>query len=261
MRLTLSTNLELFNDCLNHPFYLGVKSQDINSGLSRGIGSSTCACAQLFSMLEGVLRLQNEGYEVLLAIIIESEPIRHEVHVQKQVIINQYMMSSTSNNTRESLCLTCCSSLPPSKSLDLFTTKCCKRPICTSCITSNPRLARYDPCLACLAGVRLLASTSAGSGSARHPPLSLPIVNLNGGVRDEDTFILGDDEEDEDEVVNSNHKPTDEKIVSAPAQADEPSALEEVTLMPVKYDLNPSDTLQGISLRFGVNVSFPTFYS
>ncbi|KAH9063868.1 hypothetical protein EDB87DRAFT_1541379, partial [Lactarius vividus] len=57
------------------------------------------------------------------------------------------------------LCLACSSSLPPrlaaslGQSPELFFTRCCGRPICPSCLTANPRLARYNPCLLCLGGM------------------------------------------------------------------------------------------------------------
>ncbi len=89
----------------------------------------------------------------------------------------------------QDLCLVCSSSLPPlrssSSASDIFITNCCQRPICPSCITSNPRIARYDPCLACLVGVGVLTST----------PGSLEVRAMT----DEDTFILGDDDEDADD--------------------------------------------------------------
>jgi len=125
--------------------------------------------------------------------------------------------------TMTSLCLVCSSSLPPSRSSTvIFTTNCCQRPICPSCIASNPRLARYDPCLACLVGVGVLTTMS------------------------KDTFILGDDDDDEDEGVS---------VAKAESQAEDRNSPNELSLVPYKYYLNRSDTLQGLSLRFGIDVS------
>ena len=121
------------------------------------------------------------------------------------------------------LCLACSSSLPPLKSPTpssssfsakgqdanaLFITQCCQRPICPSCISSNPRLARYNPCLVCLGGVSAVASRATPStyapdySSAKGKGALESSYNLDGSVRDEDTFILGDDEDDEDAEEN-----------------------------------------------------------
>ena len=60
-----------------------------------------------------------------------------------------------------------------------------------------------------------------------------------------DTFILGDDD-DEDEGVSVA------KAESLPENMNSPN---ELPLVPHKYYLNRSDTLQGLSLRFGIDVS------
>ncbi|KAH9987333.1 hypothetical protein BJV74DRAFT_755503, partial [Russula compacta] len=95
------------------------------------------------------------------------------------------------------LCLACSSSLPPRlwnnstrrPSSELFLTRCCGRPICPSCLASNPRLARYDPCLACLSGIGAL-----GSEKVRGQHQVAP--NVDGAVRDEDVFVVGEEDED-----------------------------------------------------------------
>lgn len=121
-----------------------------------------------------------------------------------------------------SLCLACSGSLPPSsRHKDIFHSKCCSRPICPSCIERNPRLGRYNPCLACLAGVSAVASGSrlndeslsqrgeatVGKGSKEMANLKetwsrkLPVdsdLNLDGSLSDADLFVVGDDEDDED---------------------------------------------------------------
>jgi hypothetical protein len=143
-------------------------------------------------------------------------------------------ISSFTMITQEPLCLVCSSSLPPLRSSTLiFITNCCRRPICPSCITSNPRLARYDPCLACLVGVGVLTRSL------------------------DDTFILGDDDDDDDvSVAKAESQPEIEGDMNTPQLSGEkPSSL------PYKYYLNRSDTLQGLSLRFGVDVSIqPPFF-
>ena len=96
-----------------------------------------------------------------------------------------------------SLCLACSASLPPRKAgSDVFYTQCCSRPICPNCISSNQRLARYNPCLRCLAGVEAVNGSGAGISSNRRE--TLPRVNVDGSVRDEDVFVVDGDSEDSD---------------------------------------------------------------
>ncbi|KAG6909962.1 hypothetical protein DXG01_014231 [Tephrocybe rancida] len=176
------------------------------------------------------------------------------------------------------LCFACSSSLPPLKksspgfvngdtsisSSSVFTTPCCRRVICLNCITTNPRLQRYNPCLACLGGV----------GVVRSPPLgSTPLLgrpNLDGAMRDEDTFVLGDgddsDYEDEKEGDSSfspdvpsttplNPQGTFQTVsVTAETTVNE-DAEAPITLepAPLKYYIAQSDTLQGIVLRYGLD--------
>ncbi|KAL5526898.1 hypothetical protein ACEPAF_8625 [Sanghuangporus sanghuang] len=91
--------------------------------------------------------------------------------------------------------------------MSIFRTQCCNRPICSACLASNPRLARYVPCLACLGGVHAVAGPSGPSSSSLKHSISssqklkqdkdLELdMNLNGALRDRDVFVLGDDEED-----------------------------------------------------------------
>ncbi|KAF8813300.1 hypothetical protein BYT27DRAFT_7158082 [Phlegmacium glaucopus] len=190
------------------------------------------------------------------------------------------------------LCLACSSSLPPSKTINdasttIYLTKCCHRPICPSCISSNPRLARYDPCLFCLGGVGLVGMNSPSSSQGQRfmdIPKSTD-MNINGEVRDQDTFVLGDDDEEEedekspeswggdhDASISSPLPPLDESIVD-PWKEEESPLQEAATILtpnsnflaaetkpaepdntrPYKYYIKRSDTLQGISLRFGID--------
>ena len=193
------------------------------------------------------------------------------------------------------LCLACSSSLPPSKttidaSTTIYITKCCKRPICPSCSSSNPRLTRYDPCLFCLGGVDLVGMNRPNSSQGqRFMNILTPTdVNINGEVRDQDTFILGDDDDDSenegerlefstgDGAASISSPPLYESIVdhidpwkeeSSPppetatltsnsiSPAEEPSFPKPDNTRPYKYYINRSDTLQGLSLRFGIDVS------
>lgn len=145
----------------------------------------------------------------------------------------------------DSLCLTCSSSLRSNE--HTFTTECCQKPICSSCIAANPRLTRYNPCIFCLGGVEVVgARSSKGKQQQLVPPDK---VNINGAVRDQDTFILGDDDEDEDE----DGEAPPPYLEQTSSQAQEPD-LSENSGSPHEYFIQPSDTLHGIALRFGVDV-------
>ncbi|KAJ7727328.1 hypothetical protein DFH07DRAFT_757729 [Mycena maculata] len=145
-----------------------------------------------------------------------------------------------------SLCLACSSSLPPKSVEPIFSTPCCSRPICPSCISANPRLARYDPCLACLGGVGVFGARKAQASTpqAREPASR----NVDGAVRDEDTFVLGDDEDEEDAEPPQQSSKVVEN--SAPVES---SPVESAPYPPSKYYIKRVDTLQGISLRFGID--------
>ncbi|KZT73125.1 hypothetical protein DAEQUDRAFT_762479 [Daedalea quercina L-15889] len=201
-----------------------------------------------------------------------------------------------------SLCLTCSSSLPPRKPLasptspkvkpplpagdEIFLTECCRRPICPACVRANPRLVRYNPCLRCLGGVGAVSAAAARSptypdgarakeGGAR--------VNVDGGVRDEDVFVLGDESEDGDEgedkddaygedgqsgELASTPSGSPPPATPPPAYTDiapptsphfpdslkspeqEPPPLSSSSSGPQRYYIQPTDTLVGIALRF-----------
>jgi LysM repeat protein len=99
-------------------------------------------------------------------------------------------------------------------------------------------------------------------------------------VQDEDIFILGDDEDDEDEAhelasvsliseptppayqlaSSSSSSLTNESIPIAQTN-DTHAGHAEVTVtgeqhIPSRYYINSRDTLQGIALRYGVNVRY-----
>ncbi|KAI0049780.1 hypothetical protein FA95DRAFT_1556484 [Auriscalpium vulgare] len=184
--------------------------------------------------------------------------------------------------TSTSLCLACSSSLPPrlirrladpstsaAAQAEFHLTRCCGRPICAACLQRNPRLARYDPCLACLGGVGAVGDGAKGrdgeSGEAR---------NVDGAVRDADVFLVGD-EDDEDEDVEPLYVDEGAQVaeVLPPAYEDEStaawaSAAEESSPKPESaeepskskstddsgiYYIQPNDTLLGLSLKLGVN--------
>ena len=193
---------------------------------------------------------------------------------------------------RTVLCLACSSSLPPNVGdSELFVTKCCGRPICPRCLETNPRLARYNPCLACLAGVGVIQANS----STRNRPgaQSVRDENLDGGVKDRDLFVLADDDDDDEDddlstdeeeggrvyrsatppppdmiptvsslpatpppphpVVDSTEEASATDTTPAPPTLNEDnrSAKQDA---PVVYRLHRGDTLMGIALRFRLDV-------
>ncbi|KAF5392167.1 hypothetical protein D9757_001416 [Collybiopsis confluens] len=155
-----------------------------------------------------------------------------------------------------SLCLACSSSLPPRPHDPVFTTKCCSKPICTNCITTNPRLARYNPCLACLGGAEAV-----GSWNIQQKLVGLDKVNIDGAVRDEDTFALGgDDEDDDDEEENLDEQgapppPYLEHSPSGSSQLDESPSESQSNdgRSSFEYHIQRGDTLNGIALKFAVD--------
>ena len=166
------------------------------------------------------------------------------------------------------LCLACSSSLPPRKVSEqsIYHTPCCDRPICEACLTKNPRLARYNPCLRCLGGVGVVRSHSSPR-SPRFPPTPDDVPkNVDGGVHDDDVFAIGDDIEEDDSEDDSESRSIRKLAESSggPAENDTEtqesgSLLEDDTLStssgPPKYYIRPGDTLIGISLKFGIDVS------
>ncbi|PFH53091.1 hypothetical protein AMATHDRAFT_138453 [Amanita thiersii Skay4041] len=159
------------------------------------------------------------------------------------------------------LCLACSCSIPPSSRQfvgeDIFFTNCCRRPICPSCISGNARLRQYDPCLHCLAGVNVVGMGQKSKKDTEQGSSSSTVV------RDQDVFVLGDDEdEDEEPIIDFDlalgeaPPPYEEKVRELSThvlEEVEAEAQELVEPTPIKYYLSQSDTLQGIALRFAVN--------
>ncbi|KAI5982264.1 hypothetical protein EDD15DRAFT_2181179 [Pisolithus albus] len=179
-------------------------------------------------------------------------------------------------NRVANLCLACSSSLPP-KAQDVFITRCCARPICPACLSSNPRLGRYNPCLSCLGGTAVVSASS----SSRRLSHSLAAseknaINVDGALRDNDMFVLGDD--DEEENHNAEHKPpgdtgtpniktspshltphepiidytSSSQIPTGPGPPSEQTSSSYEAVPPL-YHLKRGDTLQGIALRLNLN--------
>ncbi|KAH6913064.1 hypothetical protein BKA70DRAFT_712218 [Coprinopsis sp. MPI-PUGE-AT-0042] len=205
-----------------------------------------------------------------------------------------YALTDIDRNT--TLCLACSCSLPPFrkgpqtavgsplsaesstgtsadaymqflKQQGFFITPCCNRPICPTCVKANPRLTRYNPCLACLAGVDAVGKRISSPLSA-----SQDVKNIDGAVRDEDTYVVGEDDDDDDlpppaysvdagnEVAQTPGPATPSSPPVSPPTSGPPAGdsvseiLDPATARgPSKYFLNKRDTLQGLALRFGVD--------
>ncbi|KAK1227872.1 hypothetical protein PQX77_009115 [Marasmius sp. AFHP31] len=162
------------------------------------------------------------------------------------------------------LCLACSSCLPPRSSAQkTFYTPCCQQPICAACISSNPRLTRYNPCLLCLAGVDAV-------GAKAKADVKLKDKNVDGSVRDEDTFVLVDDDDDDDdeqieESTSKDEVPVPAEPVAA-ANNEQESQLNQQGVVgqseshastapprQAQYHIKRGDTLQGIIFKFAVN--------
>jgi len=88
--------------------------------------------------------------------------------------------------------------------------------------------------------------------------------NVDGGVRDEDMFVLGDDDEglseEEDRstppppaYAESATTPTIPEHDTAENGATTSQSVDHLVSTSPKYYIKPGDTLRGIALRFGVN--------
>ncbi|KAF4596539.1 hypothetical protein EYR40_007761 [Pleurotus pulmonarius] len=103
---------------------------------------------------------------------------------------------------------------------------------------------KYDPCLACLGGVDAVASSR-----SQRPN------NITGAVRDEDTYVIGEDDEDPDSDPSSDGRRSTPPPVYQ-AEASENDIDFEVATSVIKdslYHIKHGDTLQGIAFRLGID--------
>jgi hypothetical protein len=166
------------------------------------------------------------------------------------------------------LCLACASSPLPRADKPPFRTPCCGRPICARCLNANPRLGRYDPCLACLSGV----AATGGSRNSNDPAVKRE-PNVDGGLRDADLFVLGLDEDDSD---SDEQPPPAYESPERPCTDSHSTTPLGTTLLPGEHDrvpatvsnpgpsiphptsgqhhhhLQPTDTLAGLALRYRI---------
>jgi hypothetical protein len=220
---------------------------------------------------------------------------RHRDCMALQLLKSINDMSRDSSRSTP-LCLACSSSLPPRlwkrtleraeggdlegasssstgrsdrgrrSSSELFLTLCCGRPICPSCVTSNPRLVRYNPCLACLGGVGAVGPEKVTVLRGEHQVAS---SNVDGAIRDEDVFIVGEEDEDEASETHEEEAAEASGRIPPPSEAAEPPE-PDISVRPAgdsnqgspgRYYIRTDDTLLGISLRLGVDVSATIYES
>ncbi len=92
--------------------------------------------------------------------------------------------------------------------------------------------------------------------------LELAPTNLDGAVRDEDMFVVGDDDDDEDPTLPPYTESSSVTNTISESKIDKPSSIDEIPSAsgPPKYYIKRTDTLQGIALRFGVDVRLFSIY-
>jgi hypothetical protein len=125
---------------------------------------------------------------------------------------------------------------------------------------------RYNPCLACLGGIGAVSSEKVLH--EQHHAAS----NVDGAVRDEDVFVVGDEDEDEVSETHDGEAAKAPVVRLPPSEVAEPlkpdisvgscadpdgsdKAPDSDQGSPGRYYIRPDDTLLGISLRLGVDVS------
>ncbi|KIJ51569.1 hypothetical protein M422DRAFT_74357 [Sphaerobolus stellatus SS14] len=169
------------------------------------------------------------------------------------------------NNRSTALCLACASSPSPKAQSNEFLTPCCSRPICDNCLSRNPRLRGYNPCLSCLAGVAVVGQTSSRKGKETLQTIEVPGASGRSKSEEEKMFVLGDsDDEDGAEggdappsysaaVESSSSLPGNNNIIPSEQPGKEAEYPSIDTSTPSQYHIQPNDTLRGIALRFGID--------
>ncbi|CAG7849614.1 SubName: Full=Uncharacterized protein {ECO:0000313/EMBL:CCA71045.1} [Serendipita indica DSM 11827] len=150
------------------------------------------------------------------------------------------------------LCVACCSTLRKGTQ-GSYTTTCCNKIICESCLKANPRLKEYSPCLACGGGVQVVGSSSRNTGSYKSP-------RIEQFEREANTFVVGGDSDDDDQEspehrLDGPSTVTDVEMHSKEEEKEEspPQTNQSEQGGPRKYWLQKQDTLQGIALKYKLN--------
>ncbi|KAF8532186.1 hypothetical protein JB92DRAFT_2689461 [Gautieria morchelliformis] len=161
------------------------------------------------------------------------------------------------------LCLACSSSPSPRAQLSPpFTTSCCIRPICERCLSRNPRLRGYNPCLACLAGVAVVGQSGALNGKP-NVHVARPGPSGQSENQERTIFVLGDSDDEEADTNTLDVPPPymgAAEITPTPF-IDETRVADSIDVEiadgegsnPSKYCIQPGDSLRGIALRYGID--------
>ncbi|WVW86577.1 hypothetical protein I302_108627 [Kwoniella bestiolae CBS 10118] len=167
-------------------------------------------------------------------------------------------------------CQTCSSELTPITLKSSFLPPCCFTPICPNCITRNPRLKEYIPCLRC--GDPRTAELKGGGN------LTFPIRNgsgnrdVVGSNGDEVVFEIGDDEddmppeyqstishegdrldEDEDGELSNDHEQAGTSHDTSNAEILPDEEAEKYETVEVTHQIQRGDTLLSISRRYATD--------
>ncbi|KAJ9099317.1 hypothetical protein QFC21_004198 [Naganishia friedmannii] len=101
------------------------------------------------------------------------------------------------------VCLTCSAPCPSTVFTNkTFITPCCDRPICVACITRNPRIVEYVPCLWCGEGVGVVSSTKGKRRVVLRSGVEGGSIGEGGEV-----FVLGDEDGDGEEEGGDGSPP------------------------------------------------------
>lgn len=98
----------------------------------------------------------------------------------------------------------------------------------------------------------------ASSRTQRNPP-DRP-RNVNGAVRDEDTYVIGDDDEDPDSDCGNDDQrntPGPPPVYQATEHSEGASIVHTASIIDSLYHIKHSDTLQGIAFKLRIDVSSP----
>jgi hypothetical protein len=130
-------------------------------------------------------------------------------------------------------------------------------------------LVRYNPCLACLGGVGAVGPEKVTLLLRGEDQVASS--NVDGAVRDEDVFIVGDEDEDEASETHDGEAAKAPGRIPWPSEVVEPpkpdisvrlaASGEGNQSKPGRYYIRSDDTLLGISLRLGVDVSATIYES
>lgn len=137
-----------------------------------------------------------------------------------------------------SLCLSCSSTI---RAQDTHKTPCCAAPICAQCIARNPRIVDWVPCLRCGDGVEAVKATPRR-------------------VRDDERFVIGDEDEEEDgppaydDVPGIGSGTGGELTGDGPPCSDVPIEEETTPREAIQHHIQRGETIRSIAARYAMDV-------